>query len=310
KRYSPEAQMRPRLLTTPPYTAYLRIADGCDNHCTYCLIPTLRGPYRSRYIEDILQEAESLAQSGVKEINIIAQDTTGYGKDIYGEYKLVELLERIEEIKDIHWIRLLYTYPEEITEELVQFLAKSDKICHYLDIPLQHADDEILRKMGRKGRVDNIRRLIKKLRENIPDITLRTTFIVGFPGETDKHFESLYRFIEETKFDRLGVFEYSKEKGTAAAKMAGQVEPKVKKERKTRVRQLQARISRMKNKAYLGKILEVLFTGTTGGRSLRDAPDIDGQILCPNNITPGTFARVQICHALTHDLKGKLVDTG
>ena len=300
----------PRLLATPSYTAYLRIADGCDKNCTYCVIPAIRGSYRSRPMDNIVAEARQLAASGVKEINVIAQDTTHYGLDLYGRYALTDLLRQLEDIDGLHWIRLLYAYPEGITDELVQFFAKSAKLCHYLDIPLQHADDKILRRMGRQSRESQLRRLVSRLRENVPDMALRTTFIVGFPGETDQQFENLYQFVEENKFDRCGVFEYSREAGTPAAKLAGQIEPKVKRERKKRVRQLQSRISRMINRSLLGNPMEVLFTGPSGGRSFRDAPDIDGQVFCPNTLVPGTFATVKICHTLTHDLRGQLCDSG
>ena len=299
-----------RTLATPPYTAYLKISEGCDKKCTYCVIPAIRGSYHSRPIEEIVEEAELLVSRGVTEINLIAQDTTCYGIDLYGELALVQLLEKLEAIDGLRWIRLLYAYPEGITDELVQYFAKSDKLLHYLDMPLQHADDEILRKMGRKTRAEHVRQLVFKFREIDKKFAFRTTFIVGFPGETEEQFEGLCRFVKEIKFDRCGVFEYSKEEGTPAAKMAGQIEPKVKRERAKRVRQIQSGVSRVINHSFIGSIIEVLFTGPTGGRSFRDAPEIDGQVICSQSLVPGTIAPVKISHALTHDLKGRLHDTG
>jgi len=299
-----------RILATPPYTAYLKISEGCDKKCTYCVIPAIRGAYHSRPIEEIVGEARQLVKNGVKEINLIAQDTSCYGIDLYGEHALVRLLEKLEAIDGLRWVRLLYAYPEGITDELVQYFAKSDKLLHYIDMPLQHADDEILRKMGRKTRAEQVKQLIFKLREIDPKFAFRTTFIVGFPGETEEQFESLCKFITEIKFDRCGVFEYSKEEGTPAAKMVGQIEPKVKRERAKRVRQIQSGVSRMVNHSFVGDVIEVLFTGTAGGRSFRDAPEIDGQVICSQSLVPGTIAPVSISHALTHDLKGRLHDTG
>ena len=300
----------PRLLATPPYMAYLRISDGCDKKCTYCVIPSLRGPYHSRPMGEIVQEAKLLASKGVKELILIAQDTMGYGIDLYQRHALPELLGKLEQVPGIHWIRILYAYPDGISKDLVQIMASSGKICHYLDMPLQHSDSSVLRRMGRPHRVEHTRRLIDQLRAAMPNIALRTTFIVGFPGETDEHFENLCRFIEEVKFDRVGVFEYSLEPGTPAALLAGQVEPKVKQERQSQVRAIQAEISQMKNKQLIGQTLEVLFAGNAGGRSFRDAPEIDGQVLCTNQLEPGAFANVKVTHAFTHDLKGKLADTG
>jgi ribosomal protein S12 methylthiotransferase len=304
------ATLPPRLLATPSYYAYLRIAEGCNKCCTYCIIPKLRGEYRSRPLEAIVEEAKQLAEIGVKELNLIAQDTTEYGQDLYGKKLLPVLLAQLEQIPGIHWIRLLYAYPEGITDDLVQFFKNSAKMCHYLDMPIQHADDEILKKMGRPSRAKDIRRLVKELRSEIPDIALRTSVIVGFPGETEQNFENLCEFIQDVKFDRLGVFEYSKEEGTPAARLAGQIEPKVKQDRYKRVGQIQTRISKMMNKAFIGKTMEVLLAGAEGGRSFRDAPDIDGNVLCPNDLPAGTFAKVLISQALTYDLKGQVLGSG
>ena len=299
-----------RLIATPSYTAYLRIADGCDRHCTYCIIPSLRGSYRSQPMETLVAEAKALASRGVKELVIIAQDTTDYGMDLYGEPMLTPLLEQLEAVAGIHWIRLLYAYPEGVSKKLVQFFNKSAKICHYLDIPVQHASDPVLKRMGRQCTQAQIRNVITQLREAAPDIALRTTLIVGFPGETDNDIDQLCEFLKEVKFDRAGIFMYSREKGTPAYKMNGQVEPKVKRQRLMRVRQCQAVISRMVNKTYSGKQMDVLFTSSNGGRSFRDAPEIDGMVFCPNTFEAGTFHSVHICKTLTHDLKGCLVESG
>jgi len=305
----PRKQGAKRLIATPKYMAYLQIAHGCSKGCTYCVIPRLRGPYRSRPMSLIIKEAKELSAMGVRELNIIAQDITEYGRDLYGRPVLVDLLYELEKIAGIHWIRLMYVYPEGVTKDLMQFLSESAKICNYLDMPMQHADDYILKKMGRMGISSDLEKNINRLREQVPNIAIRSSFIIGFPGETEERFQNLLKFISKVKIDRLGLFEYSREKGTLASMMKGQISRQLKKQRKKIVRQLQAKISKNRNKEYVKKEIEILFTDRQGGRSFRDAPEIDGFVYCLNNFQPGTFARVLICQALTHDLKGVLVES-
>ncbi len=305
-----------RVLTTPEHYAYLKIADGCNNCCTYCAIPSIRGRYRSREIEDILDEAKQLAEKGVKEIIVVAQDTTLYGKDIYGELKLPELLKRLAEIDGIHWIRMLYCYPDEFTDELIEAIATEPKVLHYIDLPLQHADDEILKAMNRRGSQAEVKALIKKLRERIPDIVIRTTFITGFPGESEEAFENLALFINETEFDHLGCFAYSPEEGTPAAEFDGQLDERTKNERQDIIMNDQYSIVQDKHSRIIGRELEVLtesydaYTDSYTGRSYMDAPEIDCSVkfTCGYPIAEGEFCKVKIFGTDEYDLIGEVTE--
>ncbi len=295
-------------------TAYLKIAEGCDNSCSYCIIPYIRGPYRSRKQEDIISEAESLADAGVKELVLIAQDTTVYGKDIYGEYALSRLLNRLCEIEGIHWIRLLYCYEDSITDELIETVKSQDKICKYMDIPLQHINDRVLSDMNRRSTSDSIKKTIARLRGAIPEIHIRTTFIAGFPGETEEEFEELEEFIRDTRFDRLGVFAYSQEENTAAGEMDDQLDEKTKEERRDALMELQRGISLELNREKIGQIIEVLAEekeddGTWIGRTAFDAPEIDNGVIfeADSEIRPGSFVKVKITDAYDYDLTGVTV---
>lgn len=309
---SPDYATLPRINSMPFYTAYLKIADGCDNRCTYCIIPTLRGKQRSRSIEELCAEAERLAQSGVRELIVIAQNTTDYGVDLYGERKLAALLERLCRVEGLHWIRLHYGYPEGITEELLQVMTKEPKICRYLDIPIQHADDAVLRRMGRRCDQATLRALLERIRTVMPDVVLRTSLIAGFPGETEEQFETLYRFVREVRFDRMGVFSYSQEEGTPAAKLDGQIEEAVKEERRDRLMQLQADISLQQNKSRLGHRVEVLTEGFDEeqmlyiGRTHADSVDIDGKVYFGSmrELEPGTFVQVRLEDCDAYDFYG------
>ena len=294
-------------------SAYVKIAEGCNNCCSYCLIPQLRGKLKSRSIDSIVKEVQQLGDKGVNEINIIAQDITQYGIDLTGESKIVELLEEIVKVDGIHWIRLLYAYPSHISDELVELIATEDKICNYLDIPVQHADGEIRAKMNRSGSKEEILNVIDKLRTRIPDITLRTSIIVGFPGETEKHFRTLLDFIEEAQFDNLGAFTYSQEEGTAAAKMDCQIPEDRKEERYERVMNLQSDISYQRNQKWVGETLEVLVEEVQSkdpkimlGRSQREAPEeIDGLIFIKETSAEvGEIIDVEITEAHEYDLIG------
>lgn len=304
----------PRTISTLGASAYLKIAEGCDNRCTYCIIPTLRGRYRSRDFEEIIKEARHLAANGIKELNIIAQDTTKYGIDIYGSYKIAELLEELSKIDGIHWIRLMYSYPDDFSDELIEVIANNKKICKYLDIPIQHASNRILKLMGRKTSKESIEELIKKLRARIPEITLRTSLIVGFPGEAQEDFEELYSFVKNTRFDRLGVFTYSREEDTPAYKLSDQLEEEVKLQRQQAIMEVQMHISLENNEKQIGNVLEVLIEGEEDnsyiGRSFKDAPEIDGNVLAKSQKTllPGEFYFVRITKALEYDLIGEIVD--
>lgn len=301
----------PRVISTTAASAYLKIAEGCDNRCTYCIIPTLRGRYRSRKFEDIVKEAKLLAQQGIKELNIIAQDTTRYGKDIYGEYKIAELLEEISKIEEIQWIRLLYSYPDEFDDKLINIIATNDKICKYLDIPIQHASNKILKRMGRRTTQEEIAMLISKLRSNIPSVALRTSLIVGFPGETEEDFKELVDFVKKIKFDRLGVFTYSREEDTPAYQMEEQVDDEVKLKRQERIMLLQSDISMDNNQRMVGKVLKVLIEGKLNkkfvARSYKDAPEIDGNVFFSSKVkhNPGDFTFVKINEASEYDLIGE-----
>ncbi len=306
----------PRYQITPAYSAYIKISDGCDNFCTYCIIPKLRGKYRSRRIENIVKEAKGLAEKGVKELILIAQDTTRYGFDLYGQYQLPALLRDLNEIEGIQWIRLLYAYPEMITDELIDAMHSLEKVCHYLDMPIQHCSDEVLKRMNRRTSKTDLETLIRRLRSRLPDITLRTSLIVGFPGEADNHFEELKQFVTEMKFDKLGVFEYSKEEDTAAARLPDQVEEAVKQSRRATIMELQQQISLSKNQEKLGKIFQVLIeeeldkTNSYLGRTRGDAPEIDGivYVQADERLAPGDLINVKITGALEYDLMGEKTD--
>lgn len=301
-----------RILTTASHTAYLRIAEGCDNFCTYCIIPKIRGKYRSRSIENILEEAKSLAKQGVKEVIIVAQDTTRYGIDIYGEKMLSKLINEISKVDGIEWIRVLYCYPEEITDELINEIASNNKVCNYLDIPIQHISDDILKLMGRRGRKKEIISNLNKLREKIGDIVIRTSIIVGFPGESKENFDELKDFIREIKFDKLGVFKYSQEEGTPAAEMEKQIDEDTKKKREEDLMLLQQNISKEINASKMNRIYRVLIEGEGKeknlwyGRSCEMAPEIDGLIYFQSDKTvkTGDIVDIKIIDSSEYDLMG------
>lgn len=305
----------PRLKSTPLYTAYLKIAEGCSNCCSYCVIPALRGSFRSRPMERLIEEARGLVSGGVKELNIIAQDVTNYGKDLPGGGNLEDLVRELVKIEGLTWIRLLYAYPDGITDSLIQLIRTEDKICKYLDIPLQHISDNILEKMKRRGREAEIRALLAKLRAEIPGLALRTSLIVGFPGETDEDFAKLLHFVEEAQFERLGVFCFSKEEGTPAAEMDGQVSERVKRERYKKIMKAQARVSFKRNRRLIGEHEQVIVEGYSDetdlllkGRSSRQAPDIDGQVyITAGNANVGDIVTLRITDSSDYDLIGEIV---
>lgn len=305
----------PRILSTPPYTAYLKIADGCDNNCTYCAIPLIRGHYRSRKIEDIAEEAQSLADNGVKELILIAQDTSRYGSDIYGENGLDKLLEELVKVDKIEWIRVHYFYPEAITESLIDTMAKYDKICNYIDMPVQHGNDYILRRMARRTNQKEILSKIDMIRKKMPDCTIRTSIIVGFPGETDEHFNDLYEFVKKVRFDRMGVFTYSQEEDTPAADFADQVDEEIKEARFDKLMTLQQGISLELNQAKIGQTLEVLVEGYDEesflfyGRSRGDSIEVDGKVYfaTENEVSEGDIVSVKILNADEYDLVGEVI---
>lgn len=304
-----------RIITTGGYYSYLKIAEGCDKHCTYCSIPMIRGAYRSVPMDELVKEAEYLADNGVKELIIVAQEITVYGKDLYGEKKLPELLHRLCKIPGIQWIRLLYCYPEEITDELIETTRTEKKICHYIDMPIQHASDKILKAMGRRTNNAELRNIISKLRKEIPDICLRTTLITGFPGETEEDHQILLDFIDEMEFDRLGVFTYSPEEDTKAASLDNQVDEEVKLCRKDEIMELQQEISMDKSERLVGKEIEVIIEGKASdedvyvGRSYMDAPSVDGYVFINSEeeLMSGDFAKVRIVKAMEYDLIGDLI---
>lgn len=303
-----------RILTTAISTAYVRIAEGCDNLCTYCIIPKIRGKYRSRTMKSILKECMELVQQGVKEIILIAQDTTRYGIDLYERKMLPELLQNISQIDGLKWIRLLYCYPEEITMELIDEMAKNKKVCEYIDIPIQHISDNILKSMGRKGRKAEIIQNINNLRKSIPNIVIRTTLIVGFPGETEQDFNELKQFVNNMKFDKLGVFKYSREEGTPAYKMKSQIPENIKVQREGEIMFLQQKISRKINKAKIGKTYEVVLEDKKDdlyfGRSYEMSPEIDGSIYIKskNELKIGSIIKIKIVDSLEYDLMGVVCD--
>ncbi|MDR2899124.1 MAG: 30S ribosomal protein S12 methylthiotransferase RimO [Clostridiales bacterium] len=301
-----------RVLSTPPYFAYLKIAEGCDNFCTYCTIPSLRGKYRSRHMESLVKEAQILCEKGVRELILVAQDTALYGRDLYGEPKLHELMNKLSEIEDLEWIRLLYCYPENITEGMIKEMAVNPKVCHYIDMPVQHGDDYVLKKMGRKGMRKDIKNIVGKLRKAMPDIAIRTTLIVGFPGETQENFDNLTDFVEEIAFDRLGIFIYSKEDGTPAAILPDQIDEEIKASRKDYITEVQKNISAKKCKAQKGKVFKVLVEGKLSeedvycGRTYMDCYEIDGMVFFESDedIIAGEFRNVLITDSSDYDLIG------
>ncbi|MDY2735962.1 30S ribosomal protein S12 methylthiotransferase RimO [Intestinibacter sp.] len=305
----------PRYVSTPSHMAYLKIGEGCDNKCTYCIIPKLRGKYRSRKMEDIISEAKKLAEMGVKELIVIAQDTTKYGVDLYGEERLAELLEELAQIDGFKWIRVMYSYPESITEKLVNVISKYDNICNYFDMPIQHASNRILKLMNRKTTKEDILSKVKMIRNIIPDATLRTSIIVGFPGETDEDFEELVDFVKEVEFDKLGVFTYSREEDTPADRLPNHLEEEVKLERQERLMLVQQTISEQKNNQKIGNKYEVLVEEQIEdnvyiGRTMYDAEEIDAIVYIKSAIElqVGEFVDVVITDALEYDLMGVLED--
>jgi ribosomal protein S12 methylthiotransferase rimO len=322
-----------RLVPAGEISSYIKIAEGCNKRCTYCIIPYIRGNYRSIPMETIVKEAEELAKQGTKELLLVAQETTLYGVDIYGKKALPDLVHELSKISGIEWIRLLYCYPEEITDEIIEAIKNEKKVCHYIDLPIQHSSDAILRKMARKTNQAELRERIAKLRKEIPDITLRTTLITGFPGETEEEFKELYNFVDEMEFDRLGVFTYSAEEGTPAAEMDGQVDEEVKIARRNEIMELQQEISAEKAEGRIGKVYEVLVEGTVPvdsvngeafasimevnedgkkvyiGRTYMDAPDVDGQVFFESDyeIMSGELVEVEIIASDEYDLFGVLI---
>ena len=322
-----------RLVPAGEISSYIKIAEGCNKRCTYCIIPYIRGNYRSIPMETIVKEAEELAKKGTKELLLVAQETTLYGVDIYGKKALPDLVHELSKISGIEWIRLLYCYPEEITDEIIEAIKNEKKVCHYIDLPIQHSSDAILRKMARKTNQSELRERIAKLRKEIPDITLRTTLITGFPGETEEDFKELYNFVDEMEFDRLGVFTYSAEEGTPAAEMDGQVDEEVKTARRNEIMELQQEISAEKAEGRIGKVYEVLVEGTVPvdsvngeafasimevnedgkkvyiGRTYMDAPDVDGQVFFESDyeIMSGELVEVEIIASDEYDLFGVLI---
>ena len=301
-----------RVLTTPDYSAYIKIAEGCDNKCAYCAIPAIRGRFRSREIDDIIAEAKQLEALGVKELNVVAQDITRYGLDLYGEYKLAALLRKITEETSIPWIRLLYCYPDKITDELIAEMRDNPRILKYIDLPIQHISDNMLRAMNRHGDSTMIKEVISKLRREIPDIMIRTTFIVGFPGETEEDFTELCEFVKETKFDRAGVFAYSREEDTPAYDFENQIDEQVKIDRQDILMREQLEINEENNKKMIGKTITVLcedfdpVSEAHFGRSANDAPEIDGKVYFKSEmrIAPGSFVQVKIREVVDYDLYG------
>ena len=305
-----------RLVTTGGHFAYLKIAEGCDKHCTYCIIPKIRGNFRSVPMERLLKEAQDLAEQGVKELILVAQETTLYGKDLYGEKSLPKLLRELCKISGIRWIRILYCYPEEITDELIQVMKEEPKICHYLDLPIQHANDTILKRMGRRTSKQELIDIVQKLRKEIPDICLRTTLITGFPGETQEQHEEVMEFIDTLEFDRLGAFTYSPEEDTPAATFEDQIDEEVKEDRQADIMELQQEIAFDKAEDMIGREVLVMIEGKVAdenayvGRTYRDAPNVDGLIFINTDVEliSGDFAKVKVTGALDYDLIGELAD--
>ena len=315
--YTSKETFLPRILTTPSYTAYLKIAEGCDNCCSYCAIPKIRGPYRSKPMEQVLKEAKALADNGVKELIVVAQDTTRYGEDLPGgKLLLADLLKELNKIESLKWIRVMYCYPNNFTDELIEAFASLDKVCKYVDLPLQHASNRLLASMNRYDTREEVETLLAKLRKRIPGIVIRTTFIVGFPGETDADFEELKEFVEQQRFENAGVFAYSQEEGTVAGAMPNQIPDEIKQERYHELMALQAQISEEIHKDTEGQTLEVLVEGIEEdgsglhyGRSYREAPDIDGLVFIenPGDIKPGCFVKVNILQGFTYESVGERI---
>jgi ribosomal protein S12 methylthiotransferase len=306
----------PRLQSSPHYTAYLKIAEGCSNRCAYCVIPMLRGDHRSRPLESLLIEARQLVEGGVKELNLIAQDITAYGRDLPDTPSLELLIKELAKLEGLRWIRLLYAYPDGVTDSLIELIKTEPKVCKYLDLPIQHISDPILKRMLRRSGEDEIRTLIAKLRSEIPDIAIRTSLIVGFPGETTEDFKKLLQFVEETRFDRLGVFCYSREEGTPAAEMPDQVSERIKRERHKKLMRTQARVSFKHNRTLVDSEEEVLVEGYSEetelllkGRSSRQAPDVDGLVyITSGNANVGDIVRLKITDSSDYDLIGEIID--
>lgn len=304
-----------RIISTLPFFAYLKVAEGCDNCCSYCAIPSIRGRFRSNPIEEVVKEAKYLVDNGVREINLIAQDTTRYGEDLYGKSKLPELLTELCKIENLRWLRILYCYPERITDELLDVMSKEEKIVKYLDIPIQHCNDDILKKMNRKGDKKSLTETIAKIRAKMPDCVLRTTLITGFPTETTEQFEELAEFVKEMQFDRLGCFPYSEEEGTKAALMTPQVDEEERQHRADIIMEMQNVISEQKNNKMLGKVVEAVVEGFDRwaecyfGRTKADAPDIDGKIFFSSEekLAMGQFVRVRIDDTMDYDLIGEVI---
>lgn len=315
--YTSKETFLPRILTTPSYTAYLKIAEGCDNCCSYCAIPKIRGPYRSKPMEQVLKEAKALAANGVKELIVVAQDTTRYGEDLPGgKLLLADLLKELNKIESLKWIRVMYCYPNNFTDELIETFASLDKVCKYVDLPLQHASNRLLASMNRYDTREEVETLLAKLRKRIPGIVIRTTFIVGFPGETDADFEELKEFVEQQRFENAGVFAYSQEEGTVAGAMPNQIPDEIKQERYHELMALQAQISEEIHKDTEGQTLEVLVEGIEEdgsglhyGRSYREAPDIDGLVFIenPGDIKPGCLVKVNILQGFTYESVGERI---
>ena len=304
-----------RVLSTPPYTAYLKIAEGCSNCCSYCAIPSIRGKFRSREMDSIVSEAKTLAEGGVKELVVVAQDTTKYGEDLYGEYKLPELLGELNKIDGIEWIRLLYCYPDKVTDELITAIAENEKVCNYIDIPMQHVNGDVLKSMNRPGDRESLTTLVEKLRERIPDIVIRTTFITGFPGETEEAFTELSEFVNEMKLDRVGCFAYSREEGTPAYDFPDQIETEVASQRAEIIMEQQFSIADNKLDEYIGKTLDVLvegydpYTDSYYGRTYMDAPEIDNMVVLTSGyrIDDGDIVPVEIINKEEYTLIGEAV---
>ena len=305
-----------RIVTTPGYYEYLKIAEGCDKHCTYCVIPKVRGSFRSFPIEYLVNQTKKLVEGGVKEIILVAQETTLYGVDLYGKKSLPKLLHNLGLIEGLKWIRILYCYPEEINDELIEAIKNEPKVCHYLDMPIQHASDNILKRMGRRTSKQELTDIVAKLRREIPDIALRTTLITGFPGETDVDHEEVMQFIDECEFDRLGVFTYSREEDTVAAQMPDQIDEEIKEKYRDELMQLQQEISADRSAAMIGRIVRVMIEGfipednTYVGRSYKDAPNVDGLVFveCDRELMSGDFIDVKITGSTEYDLIGTIVE--
>ena len=302
-----ELSFNNRVITTGDNYAYVRIAEGCDNFCTFCAIPYIRGRFRSRTEESIIEEVEILAKKGIKEIIIVAQDTTKYGVDIYGKPRLAEILHKISQVKGVEWVRFLYSYPETITDELIEEVKNNKKICKYFDIPIQHISNKILKKMNRDTTSESIKALIERLRKEIPDVIIRTTLMVGFPGEEKEDFDELYEFVKTAKFDKLGCFSYSKEEGTPANLMQNQVHHMTKKSRLNKIMKLQAEISNENLQKHIGKTYKVIVETQNTARSYMDVPELDGVILFKGKAQPGSFAKCKITGNKDYDLIGEII---